>query len=621
MTPTNLLLIGLIILVLLLVYYFMGRNQAAIEIPQEIPVVALKPPKRPLEIFIDPDVGSRVNIIALSTVKELEKVVDDIVDVNMADRNAINEEATKLEERIIAEQKGKVQDLKTVSETVIVEKKEELSASQKLLAEMMKKKEKKMQERALLLQKKRAAAYALDREKNRVENEKKLAEIKLKRQQVIESKKQATIQGEAQRMNLQAENERLLLEARDKAAQDLIRTEEEAVEAEKVMREKGIQLAMEETRAQEDLEAEREKYEELQLEYERTQQAEQVKIDAAMEELDVMLEEETARKAKMEEEDERIRAEQKQKLLDANAAAVAELEEAEAEQAKIDTDAKGVRDKLDAEMLVQEGEQRSAADLKKSEYDKKTAADQAVLDALQDQSTRMGDSEQQSERDAARALEASSEKDWATMTAAEKQRDIDKRAEWDAAGITPAYSAPGGNLTLNAANRLAAMSGIPSSMDPAEHKRCLDAANAMNNNFYVWQHHLDTSMASVYWYANGNGAGHRVKLDGVDDRANKNKYKDHYHTMKSHLQTAQKAFADMTDICALPAHAALQKASNWSYLNEAITLEKNIKDAIRRENDEKIAEHNRKVAAAKAAAAKYNVPYTPSPPPRRSRTS
>ena len=462
MSSTDLLLIGLIVLVLLLVYYFMGRKRAPIEIPQEIAVAALKPPKRPLEIFIDPSGGSRVKIVSLSTVEELDKVLDDIVEVNMADRNAINEEATKLEERIIADQKDNVQDLKTASEITIVEKKEELSASQKLLAEMMKRKEKKIQERELLLQKQRAAAYALDREKNRIENEKKLAEIKLKRQQVIESKKQATIKGEAERMNLAAENERLLLEARNKAEQDLIKTEEEAVEAEKMMREKSVQLAMEEAQAQEDLEAEREKYAELQMQYKLTRQAEQDKIDAAMEELDVMLEEETARKVKMEEEDERIRAEQKQKLLDANAAAVAELEEAEAEQAKIDADAKEIRDKLDAEMQVREGEQRSAADLEKSEYDKKTAADQAALDALQDQSNRTGDSEQQSERDAALALEASSKKDWANMTAAEKQRDIDKRAEWDAAGITPAYSAPGGNLALNAANRLAAMGAIPS---------------------------------------------------------------------------------------------------------------------------------------------------------------
>ena len=124
----------------------MGRKSVPIEIPQEMPVVALKPPKRPLEIFIDPDVGSRVNIVSLSTVDELEKVIDEIVEVNMAGRNAINEEATKLEERIITDQKDKVQDLKTVSKTVIVEKKEELSASQKLLAEMMKMKEKKTQE-------------------------------------------------------------------------------------------------------------------------------------------------------------------------------------------------------------------------------------------------------------------------------------------------------------------------------------------------------------------------------------------------------------------------------------------------------------------------------------------
>ena len=620
MTPTNLLLIGVIVLVLLLMYYFMGRSRAPIGVSGEICVVGSKPPKRPLEIFIDPNVGSQVKIVALSTVDELEKVIDEIVDANMADRKVINEEATRFEERIIADQEIKLQDLKTASETIVVEKKEELSASQKLLAEMLKKKEKKMQERELLLQKQRAAAYALEREKNRIENEKKLAEIKLKRQQAIETNKQATILSEAKRVNLDAENERLLAAARDKAAQDLIRTEEEAVEAEKAVREKSVQLAMKEAQAQEDLEAEREKYAELQMQYKLTRQAEQDKIDAAMEELDVMLEEETARKVKMEEEDERIRAEQKQKLLDANAAAVAELEEAEAEQAKIDADAKEIRDKLDAEMQVREGEQRSAADLEKSEYDKKTAADQAALDALQDQSNRTGDSEQQSERDAALALEASSEKDWANMTAAEKQRDIDKRAEWDAAGITPAYSAPGGNLALNAANRLAAMGAIPSSMDPAEHKRCMDAANAMNSNFYTWQHNLDASYASVYWYAI-SGAAKRVKLDGVNDHANRNKYKDHYHTMKRHLQTAQKAFANMSNICSIPNDTALQKASNWSYLQEAVTLERSIKDAIIKAAAVAAAEHKRKNEEAAAAAARFQVAYTPSPPPRRARTS
>ena len=396
------------------------------EIPQEIPVVLSKPPKRPLKIFT----GLDTEVKMLSTVDELGKVVDDIVEVNMVDRKAINEEATRLEERNIADQKDKVQDLKTTSETVIVEKKEELSASQKLLAEMLKKKEKKMQERELLLQKQRAAAYALEREKNRIENEKKLAEIKLKRQQAIEAKKQATIQNKAKQVKLGAENERLLLEARDKAAQDLIRTEEEAVEAEKIVREKAIQIEMEEARAQKDLEAEREKYAELQMEYERTQQAEQAKIDTAMEELDGMLEEETARKANMEEEDERIRAEQKQKLLDANAAAVAELEKAEAEQAKIDADAKGIRDKLNAEMRVQEDEQRKTADFKSIEYDKKTAADQAALDALQSESANAGGNDMQSERDkhtVHQVVNESSGKNWEDMTAAEIQRQKEER--------------------------------------------------------------------------------------------------------------------------------------------------------------------------------------------------
>jgi hypothetical protein len=295
---------------------------------------------------------------------------------------------------------------------------------------MMKRKEKKIQERELLLQKQRAAAYALEREKNRIENEKKLAEIKLKRQQAIEAKKRATIQNKVEQVNLEAENERLLLEARDKAARDLIRTEEEAVEAEKVMREKALQAEMEEARVQKDIEAEREKYAELQMQYERTQRAERAKIDTAMEELEGILEEETARKAKMEEEDERIRAEQKQRLLDANIAAVAELEKAEAEQVKLDTEAILLRDKLNAEIRVQEDEQRRIADFKAIEYDKKTADDQAALDALQSESANAGGSDMQSERDkhtVHQVVNESSGKNWEDMTAAEIQRQKEER--------------------------------------------------------------------------------------------------------------------------------------------------------------------------------------------------
>jgi hypothetical protein len=406
----------------------LGKKRAPVEIPQEIAVVALKPPKRPVEIFI----GSDAEVKMLSTVEELEKVVDEIVEVNMADRKVVNEEATRLEERIIEDQKVKLQDLKTASETVVVEKKEELSASQKLLAEMMKKKQKKMQERELLLQKSSVAAHNRGREKNRIENEKKLAEIKLKRQRAIESKKQATILGEAKRMNLDAENERLLVDAQDKAAQDLIRTEEEAVEAENAVREKTIQLAREEARAQERIEAELEKYAELKMEYERTQQVEQGKIDAAVQDMDALIEEETARKAAMEEEYARIRAEQKQKLLDDNAAAVAELEELQAEYDEREREALELKTQAETEMQLRQEQQQRDSDDAQRLYDERVAADQTAMDDAQFASQTTGDAEQQRERDEAEALEMSSEEEWGKMTDAEKQAELDAIAAWNA---------------------------------------------------------------------------------------------------------------------------------------------------------------------------------------------
>ena len=428
MTPTDMLLIGVIIMVLLLVYYFMGRKRIPIKIPQEIDVAALKPPKQSLKIFT----GLDTEVKMLSTVDELEKAVDDIVEVNMADRKAINEEATRLEERIIDDQKVKLQDLKTASETVIVEKKEELSASQKLLAEMVKRKEKKMLERELLLQNSSVAAHNRGREKNRIENEKKLAEIKLKRQQAIEAMKQATTLGEAKQLNLEAENERLLVDAQNKAAQDLIRTEEEAVEAENVAREKAAQLSRQEAQAQERIEAEIEKYAELEMEYERTQRVEQAKIDAAVQDMDALIEEETARKAAMDEEYERMRAERKQKLLDDNAAVIAELEKLQAEYDERERDALEVKTQAEAEMqLKQEQQQRDTDDAQRL-YDEQVARDQDAMDDAQFASETTGDADQQAERDAALAFEISSEEEWGRMTEAEKQAELDAIAAWNA---------------------------------------------------------------------------------------------------------------------------------------------------------------------------------------------
>ena len=427
MTPIDLLLIGVIIMVLLLVYYFMGRKRTPIEIPQEIDVAALKPPKQSLKIFT----GLDTEVKMLSTVDELEKAVDDIVEDNMADRKAINEEATRLEERIIDDQKVKLQDLKTASETVIVEKKEELSASQKLLAEMVKKKEKKMLEREMLLQKSSVAGHNRGREKNRIENEKKLAEIKLKRQQAIEAMKQATTLGEAKRLNLQEENERLLVDAQNKAAQDLIRAEEEAVEAENVAREKVVQLSREEAQAQERIEAEIEKYRQLEMEYERTQQAEQAKIDAAVQDMDALIEEETARKAATDEEYERIRAERKQKLLDDNAAVIAELEKLQAEYDERERDALELKTKAETELRLKQEQQQRDSDEAQRLYDEQVARDQAAMDDAQLSSRTTGDADQQADRDAASSFYISSEEDWLKMTDEEKQLELDTIAAWN----------------------------------------------------------------------------------------------------------------------------------------------------------------------------------------------
>ena len=204
MTPADLLLITAIALVLLLLYYYYSRKKGK-PIPGKIPTLPVKLPKRSLEIVVDTGTGvsaeSESKTIQLSTVNELEKVIDDIVAVNMADRKAINEEATRLEQRIIEDKKVKVQELKTNAEKVVTEKKEELSAFQKRLAEMKERQRLKKLEREKELQKRRSGAYAIDREKNRIKNEKKLAELRLKRQQAADAQRKLIIKGEVDELS------------------------------------------------------------------------------------------------------------------------------------------------------------------------------------------------------------------------------------------------------------------------------------------------------------------------------------------------------------------------------------------------------------------------------------
>lgn len=436
MTPANLLVIVSTMLVLLLLYYYYSKKMGK-PIPGKIPTLPVKPvksvklPKRSLKIVMDASTDSESKNVQLSTVNELEKVIDDIIAVNMADRKAINEEATRLEQRIIEDKKVKVQELKTGAENVITEKKEELSAFQKRLAEMKERERLKKLEREKELQKQRLGAYAIDREKNRIENEKKLAELRLKRQQAADAQRKLNIKGEVDRMNVEFENERLLSEARDKMAQDKIKAEAEAAEIKNKVNQLATQAAMDEEQARIDLENAIAKEKNLKTEYENIQRKEQEKIDAAMAELEDMLEAEKTRQMSVEEEDEKYRAKEKERLLAANAAAIAELQEAEAEQARMDAEEQALRDKVEADVKAQEQQQRNETDASQSEYDAQVAADQADLEQKQRQSTETGDSAQEAERQKARETERTSQQNYSNLSESERQRELEQQQQWD----------------------------------------------------------------------------------------------------------------------------------------------------------------------------------------------
>ena len=118
MIPTNLLLIGVIVLVLLLVYYFMGRSRAPTEVSRDSVEIKSKPrPKsiprpRRVQVHLDPGNISTTEGVMLRTKEDLVKEIEKVVETKIEKKNEMANEIGKMESREIHSREEKTEIIK-----------------------------------------------------------------------------------------------------------------------------------------------------------------------------------------------------------------------------------------------------------------------------------------------------------------------------------------------------------------------------------------------------------------------------------------------------------------------------------------------------------------------------
>jgi len=456
MRPTNLLLIGLIILVLLLVHHFMGRNQAAIEIP--VKSVELKskpkpksiPPPRRVEVHLNSANVSTTEVIMLRTKEDLVKEIEKVVDTKIEERNEMANEIVKMESREIHNQEEKTEIIKAETEEVLKEKMREIvnatSAIEELMQkrrnEFLKKKKKKQEDEATLL--------LIQKERTATENAKKLADIRLTRRNAL--KKMEEAEKSKSQLEVKTREQELLRleEARADVEAKKVELEAESKNLKEQVDSDNRQSEIDEALFQEEKVKLLEEHKKLETEYIKLEAERLEKIKEAEAELNELLESEKKRQVQMEADDEILRQIETQKLLKANEDALKELEEAEAEQGRMDAEDVEMRRQFESESAIAENAQRASTSQSQAEYDAKIASDQALFDTQVSESERTGDAEQRAERQAATDLESQSLEDFNKLTEEEKERErvaATKLAEDSKAGGTTVPE--GDNSSLN----------------------------------------------------------------------------------------------------------------------------------------------------------------------------
>jgi copper chaperone CopZ len=413
-------LILVVLLVVIFLLYYLSKSEDISQQTPSQPNLPSLPPIREVEVFLDDTIAKTIQV---RTKKDLEDEIEKAVDRVIASVDHNQQQIIDTEQLIIDTQKEKVEQLRLEAEREAEAKEAEMAAKKKRFDDMINQRREELLMKRRKMEEERAAKLLLEREKERLNKEKQLAELKLARQKVQQELEAAQKVQSDREKSLKEEELRLLEEARQKAEEDRIKAEEEAAELQKRIEMKQVEARVEEAKIKQQMEEAKAEQTRMEEEYEARMAEQALKVEEANADLEELLVAEKERQVQMDADNERLRQEETQRLLDANEEALRELEEAEAEQARMDAEEAEARRQFEMEATAAEDAQRAETMDSQAEYDARVAADQVLLDTQVDNSERTGDAEQRAERQEALDLEAQSEIDASRVSEEEQQRD------------------------------------------------------------------------------------------------------------------------------------------------------------------------------------------------------
>tara|TARA_A100001234_G_scaffold220599_1_gene233958 strand:+ start:645 stop:3257 length:2613 start_codon:yes stop_codon:yes gene_type:complete len=368
----------------------------------------------------------------LSTKEDLVKEIEKVVEAKIEKKNEVAKEISKMERREIEQKEETVQIIKVETEEILEEKTTQLVSLSSALEELMNKRRAEFLEEKKRKQEADAARLLLEKEKKALENEKKLAELRLVRRKALEELEKAEKSKSDLEKKVKEQEIVRLEEAKTAVEEQKAKLDAEAEELKKQVESNIKKIEADEALYQEEKAKIVNEQKRLEDEYKEIEAQRAEKIKEAEDELKELLESEKERQAQMKADDERLRQEETQRLLDANEEALRELEEAEAEQARMDAELEAAEAAMSDTIQQQQQEQIDARDAVVAQGEQDELAALAAQELLQQTSEQTGDAEQQAERDAALLLEQTSERDWETLTAEEQQAALDAQAQLDA---------------------------------------------------------------------------------------------------------------------------------------------------------------------------------------------
>ena len=425
----------IVILVGFIVYFLYINRSIPVQEPVPEPVrkakPKTKPAPRPVEVRLDPISPFDTEVVMLSTKEDLVKEIEKVVEAKIEKKNEVAKEISKVERREIEQKEETVQIIKAETEEILEEKTTQLVSLTSALEELMNKRRAEFLEEKKKKQEADAARLLLEKEKKALENEKKLAELRLVRRKALEELEKAEQSKSDLEKEVKEQELVRLEEAKVAVDEQKMKLEAEAEELKQRVEANTQKIEADEALYQEERAKLLDEQKRLEDEYNEIEAQRVEKIKEAEDELNELLKAEKERQTQMEADDERLRQEETQRLLDANEEAVKELEEAEAEQARMDAELEAAEAAMSDTIQQQQQEQIDTRDAAVAQGERDESVALAAQELLQQTSEQTGDAEQQAERDAALLMEQTSERDWETLTAEEQQAALDAQAQLD----------------------------------------------------------------------------------------------------------------------------------------------------------------------------------------------